>query len=93
MPLPKPGGNEAKDDFLHRCMGEEVMVSEYLDEKQRYAVCNNLWSKGVEMTEQLIPIFKTGTHTDSQGRSASGARRILIRSRIRTIPPSMRPRS
>jgi len=90
MPLPTPRDNEKRDEFLHRCMGDEVMVGDYTDEKQRSAVCNKQWEKaphsasaswgspnidkegGREVTimaEQLIPIFKTGTHTDSQGRT------------------------
>jgi hypothetical protein len=39
MPIPKPRDGESKDDFLKRCMADETMVSEYPDEKQRYAVC------------------------------------------------------
>ena len=37
MPIPKPNMNESKEDFLDRCMADEVM-QEY-DDKQRYAVC------------------------------------------------------
>jgi hypothetical protein len=69
MPMPTPQDNETKEAFLHRCMGDEVMVGDYPEEKQRFAVCNRVWDKGVTMMEQLIPIFKTGTHTDSQGRT------------------------
>lgn len=39
MPLPKPKTGEDKDKFIERCMADETMVSEYPDEKQRYAVC------------------------------------------------------
>jgi hypothetical protein len=39
MPLPKPKEGENKDKFLQRCMADEIMVDEYPDEKQRYAVC------------------------------------------------------
>jgi len=70
VPLPKPRDNEKRDKFLHRCMGDEMMLGDYAEEKQRFAVCNNIWEKkGTSMAEQLIPIFKTGTHTDSQGRT------------------------
>jgi hypothetical protein len=69
MPLPKPQADEAKETFLHRCMGDEVMIGDYTDEQQRFAVCNKIWDKGVTMMEQLISIFKTGIHTDSQGRT------------------------
>jgi HK97 family phage prohead protease len=43
MPLPKPKKNEKHDDFMERCMSDEVMVKEYDDEKQRYAVCQTQW--------------------------------------------------
>jgi len=43
MPLPKPHKKEVKKDWLDRCMGEDVMNSEYPDNKQRYAICNSLW--------------------------------------------------
>ena len=43
MPLVKPKENEEKDDFLERCMGNKVMNDEFPDNKQRYAVCNQIW--------------------------------------------------
>jgi len=43
MPLPKPKKNESHDDFMDRCMADSVMVKEYDDEKQRYAVCQTQW--------------------------------------------------
>jgi HK97 family phage prohead protease len=43
MPLPKPKKDESHDDFMDRCMSDEVMVAEYEDEKQRHAVCQNQW--------------------------------------------------
>jgi len=45
MPMPKPKTDESKKDFLQRCMGDPVMVEDYDDEKQRYAICNSLWDK------------------------------------------------
>jgi hypothetical protein len=45
MPLPAPKPNEKKDDFLKRCMGNPTMNQDFPDNKQRYAVCNNLWAK------------------------------------------------
>jgi hypothetical protein len=71
MPLPSPKPGENKDDFISRCMGSDVMLEEYPDEKQRAAVCNNQWRK-IEMAEKAekwFPILKTGTHKDSIGRS------------------------
>lgn len=45
MPLPKPGTSEPHDAFLARCMGDEVMNSEYAERDERFAVCNSLWEK------------------------------------------------
>ena len=39
MPLPKPIKDESEDEFIARCMSDDVMVKEYPDEKQRIAVC------------------------------------------------------
>lgn len=43
MPMPKPKKNEEKKDFLDRCMGDDVMVKDYEDNDQRYAICNQIW--------------------------------------------------
>jgi len=45
MPLPKPKKGQKKDDFINACMANDTMVSEYDNNKQRYAVCNSLWKK------------------------------------------------
>ena len=39
MPLPTKRSDETPDDFISRCMGDEVMVAEYGDAEQRMAVC------------------------------------------------------
>ena len=39
MPIPTPKKNESSKDFMSRCMGSDVMQSEYSDKKQRAAVC------------------------------------------------------
>jgi hypothetical protein len=43
MPIPKPKKNESHDDFIDRCMSDEVMVNEYDDTDQRLAVCETQW--------------------------------------------------
>jgi HK97 family phage prohead protease len=43
MPIPKPKKNESHDDFIDRCMSDEVMVKEYDDSDQRLAVCETQW--------------------------------------------------
>lgn len=55
MPLPKPKKDESKDEFLDRCMGDSVMLDEYPDNKQRYAVCTDLWDKSKEDKERDNP--------------------------------------
>ena len=49
MPIPSPKG-EPKKNFLSKCMGDSVMVKEFPDEKQRYAVCQSKWKKSVYET-------------------------------------------
>lgn len=39
MPIPKPQLGEEDSDFLERCMINSMMVNEYPDEDQRFAVC------------------------------------------------------
>ena len=43
MPIPKPKKDEKKDDFISRCMGDDVMNTEYPDQDQRMAVCSTQW--------------------------------------------------
>jgi phage head maturation protease len=38
-----PRENEKQDEFIARCMSDEVMVREYGDVDQRRAVCQRLW--------------------------------------------------
>ncbi len=45
MPIPTPNGQEEKKGFLSDCMGDSVMVKEFDDSKQRYAVCQSKWKK------------------------------------------------
>lgn len=54
MPLPKPHKEEEKDDFIDRCMGDEVMVEEYPDESQRRAVCETQWDESKEEDKAAI---------------------------------------
>ncbi len=48
MSLPKPKEGETQDEFMERCMADKTMVSEYPDEKQRYAVCMVQFKEGGE---------------------------------------------
>lgn len=48
MPIPKPKDGETQDEFMKRCMSDETMISEFPDEKQRYAVCMTQFEEGGE---------------------------------------------
>jgi len=53
MPIPKPRKNEKKKDFMGRCMGDDVMNTEYPKSDQRYAVCLTSWdNKGKKGSEE-----------------------------------------
>jgi len=43
MPLPKPRDNESEDDFISRCMSDDLIQEEYDDNDQRLAVCYSQW--------------------------------------------------
>lgn len=45
MPLPEKKPNERATTFINRCMTDSVMIEEYPDRKQRYAVCLAQWNK------------------------------------------------
>jgi hypothetical protein len=43
MPLSKPKPNENKDEFLSRCITDEVMREEFPQGKSRFVVCLRQW--------------------------------------------------
>lgn len=43
MPLPTPSMGQTKEEFIKMFMADEKMVSEFPDEKQRYAVAESQW--------------------------------------------------
>ena len=45
MPLPKKRKDESKNDFIERCMGDDVMNDELSNTKQRYAICMTEWKR------------------------------------------------
>jgi len=55
MPIPKPSDGETQQEFISRCMGDEVMTSEYTDREQRAGVCYSQWRevKGKTMIPTL----------------------------------------
>ena len=48
MPIPKPKKDESHDDWMDRCMADDVMNREFPDNDQRYAVCQNIWEQEKE---------------------------------------------
>lgn len=59
MPIPNPHKNEKKEDFVSRCMGDEVMNKEYPDQKKRSGICYSQWENknkkgGSEMLDKNI---------------------------------------
>ena len=53
MPIPTPGQDETKDEFIERCMGDETMKEEYPDGDQRLAVCMAQWDGRQERDEKV----------------------------------------
>lgn len=48
MPLPEPGPEERRTEWIERCMGDETMREEFPDPAQRFAVCMEQWrSRGL----------------------------------------------
>jgi len=45
MPIPTPKKEETQDDFIERCMSNDIMKKEYDDNDQRLAVCFSQWKK------------------------------------------------
>ena len=45
MPLPTKNDGEEKNEFVRRCMGDDIMKKEFPDGKQRTAVCFSQYKK------------------------------------------------
>jgi phage I-like protein len=43
MPMPIPTTGESESDFIKRFMADEIMIRDYPDERQRYAICIEQW--------------------------------------------------
>jgi hypothetical protein len=39
MPIPQPRPDETTDDFMQRCMSNGVMLLDFPDPSQRFAIC------------------------------------------------------
>ena len=51
MPIPKPLPREQNNEFIQRCMMDDVMVREY-DKDQRYAICREQLQKHENASKQ-----------------------------------------
>jgi regulator of replication initiation timing len=64
MPLPIPHEDESKDDFVSRCMSDDILLEEYPDENQRLAICHSQFEKTFEERKVYdidnVEIFKAG---------------------------------
>lgn len=56
MPIPKPVKNEKFDEFMSRCMADDIMVKEYGESKQRYAVCQTSWENSKKEQKNMADI-------------------------------------
>lgn len=65
MPLPKPANNEEREDFIERCMSDDVMQDEYEDIDQRLAVCNSQWREEKMLRKLYNPIESCDLKLDS----------------------------
>ncbi|MFN9582991.1 MAG: hypothetical protein ACK566_10060 [Bacteroidota bacterium] len=52
MPIPKPQHGEEKNDFVNRCMGDNIMQNEYKDNAQRYVICERQWQTYKKASKQ-----------------------------------------
>jgi len=74
MPMPKPTSDETFDEFIERFMGDPVMIEDYPDESQRYAVGLSVWdnrnkAKGGEtMNKREIKSIKFEVKASEEGR-------------------------
>ena len=79
MPLPVPDTYETDDEFMDRCMSDEIMVGDFEDEKQRLAVCSiqleenrkNIWDKKYNniMEKRIFNIDTTIEQRDVDGEN------------------------
>ena len=45
MPLPNAKPKEKQQEFMNRCMSDDIMNKDFKDQKQRTAVCYSQYSK------------------------------------------------
>lgn len=53
MPIPEPRPDEDRDEFLARCVLDDVMRDEFPDRNQRLAVCISQFEEGYDDEEAM----------------------------------------
>ncbi|MDB4665006.1 hypothetical protein OAE97_01515 [Verrucomicrobia bacterium] len=53
MPIPKPKKGEKRQEFINKCMSDEVMTDEFPSQKQRAAICFNQMKRAQASDESL----------------------------------------
>lgn len=53
MPMPRPRGGESRDEFVSRCMDDDVMKEDFSDNDQRIAVCFRQWRDRDKASENM----------------------------------------
>lgn len=48
MPLPSPKKSEKEQEFVSRCMADDMMNKDYKDQKQRAAVCYSQYKRRIK---------------------------------------------
>ena len=83
MPLPKPKDKEKRKEFIERCMADTESVSEFEQENQRFAVCNDLWSNkdnkeeiSMDNSKEKKPVKKETDHFDREDAAIARAGEI-----------------
>ena len=64
MPIPKPTAEQNENDFIERCMSDEVMIDEF-ENDQRLAVCYTIYeTEGMKLLKQVKQIIQEQKRTD-----------------------------
>ena len=54
MPIPKPNSKEEQGKFVSRCMSDDIMKTEYSDQKQRAAVCHSQYKRRKKVAKATV---------------------------------------
>jgi hypothetical protein len=81
MPIPKPHKGEDQTAWMNRCMGDETMLQDFPDNKQRVAVCLQQWrdknKKDIETEPQRAAIGESPTSRESRSQGRQSDVRIV----------------